>query len=86
MNESLRGVLVWGAILAGAVAVLGAAIWLLRKRFLSGDAPAEEAAWDLQQLREMRANGQITDAEFERLKQRQLAQYRAMSPGSGKDV
>jgi hypothetical protein len=63
---------VWGGLLLiGAVALMAAVVWALRRRIFRDSAPAEPG-WSLQHLREMQRDGSITGEEFERLRQRLL--------------
>ncbi len=62
----------WGLVLLGAVCVLGISVWVVRRWSLSTPASAGDDAWSLQNLREMKAKGQITKGEFESLKTKVL--------------
>ncbi len=59
---------IWTLALLGAVSVFGAVVWIVRRKmFAIGDASGGEA-WTLQQLRDLRADGQITEEEFQTLR------------------
>ncbi len=62
-------VLAWlgGLILAVLVA---AVVLAYTKRRLRRSAPADGPAFDLDQIREMREHGELTDAEYEALRER----------------
>ncbi len=70
-------VLFWCLVLMGFVAVMGVGAWLIRRRLFSTPATSSGDDWSLQQLREMKAGGQISEAEFERLRSMIIAQYQA---------
>ena len=58
----------WCLVLIGAICVLGAAIWLVRRWTLRSPPTAKPEAWSLQDLRDLRAGGQITEDEFQVLR------------------
>ncbi len=68
-----------GLLLVVAVIILALGLWLVRRWWLKGRGkqavPGE--VWSLQDLREMRAAGQITEAEFATLKERLIAEFKA---------
>jgi uncharacterized protein HemY len=65
----------WIGILAGAVVVLAAVLWLIRKKTLGDDQPVSGAlAFTLSDLRQMHQAGQLSDEQFERLKARLINQ------------
>ncbi len=67
-----------GLMLVAGVVVLALGVWLVRRWWLAG--PREGRArdvWSLQDLRELRASGQITEAEFAMLKERLIAELKA---------
>jgi hypothetical protein len=51
------------------IAVLAAAIFAARKWFFTNRSGSAQSPFSLQHLRELRANGQITEQEFDQLKQ-----------------
>jgi hypothetical protein len=57
----------WLAALALLVAVGGVAIWLVR-RWLGRSTGSGSAGFSLQELRQLHAQGRLTDGEFERAK------------------
>jgi len=68
-TPQLMGVFVWGLLLLGALAMLGVALWLGRRWARSGSGEGESGAvWSLHNLRELRSSGQLSDAEFEKLR------------------
>lgn len=68
-------IFVWCAILALSVCVLAAGIWWVRRRLFADRAPNGQDVWSLQHLRELKARGQITEEEFERLKARVIDRF-----------
>jgi len=66
---------VWFGIVLAATAALLIVVWMLRRwwRRTSAESAEEQPAWSLQQLRELRSEGQITDAEYARLAARMSA-------------
>jgi hypothetical protein len=71
----------WGLVLIGAVCVLGVLVWVVRRWSLSTPASAGDGTWSLQHLREMKAQGQITNGEFESLKTKALEASRLSMRG-----
>jgi uncharacterized membrane protein len=72
-------VIFWGLVLIAAICVLGVVVWVVRRWSLATPGKLGEEAWSLQHLREMKAQGQITNEEFESLKERLLRSHRASS-------
>jgi uncharacterized membrane protein len=66
-QSASAGALLWGAVLIGAILLMATIAWLLRRHILRQDTTQDEPL-SLQQLRELRAQGQITPDEFEVLK------------------
>ncbi len=56
------------ALMLLAFAAAAAAGWYVLRRWWRREEKPAEAGWTLQQLREMKSRGQITEAEYERLK------------------
>lgn len=59
---------VWGALLMGAILVLGVLVIWLRRRLFGRPAPGEDAGFSVEHLEELRRAEQIDDAEFKRLR------------------
>lgn len=80
---SVEDVWVWGvAVAAGLVALSGGLIFLWRrfKRWtMAADESEEDGAFTLQDLREMKARGDITEDEYERLRAGILSAVRGAS-------
>jgi len=70
------GSLAWmlGALIAAVALLGGVAIWA-RSRTLRDAGHPERDLWSLSDLREMHRLGQLSDEEFERLKQRAIGQF-----------
>lgn len=73
-------IILWCLALMGAIALLGGLVWLVRWWTLGKDTPRASEPWTLQELREMRAAGQVTEEEFQVLKRQIL---RAANPATG---
>ena len=61
-------VITWGLVLMAAVGALGAVVWYLRRQYVVNAPSASSEVWSLQQLRDLHAGGQISEAEFQRLR------------------
>jgi hypothetical protein len=71
--------LFWGLVLLAAILVLVAVTWLVRRRAISASTQSFDGIWSLQQLREMKTEGRITNEEFEALKLKVLAASRMIA-------
>jgi hypothetical protein len=71
--------LIWGGL---GVALLGG-LWLVwtrsRRWLLENDRPASGGAFSLQELRDMRSRGDLSEEEFETLRQQLVGGYKDMS-------
>lgn len=74
-QASAADVLFWGGVLIGGIAVLGCVVWLVRRWAFSTSESGDHKGWSLQQLRDMKASGQLNDAEFEILKAQVIRDY-----------
>lgn len=73
----LLGLLVVGLLLLGLV-------WLFARRWLRDrEAETGKQAWDLQALREMRDRGELSDAEYDRMRAIIIGSLTDRLPGSG---
>ena len=70
--QSSADALLYGLVLIVGIAVLGAVMYALRRCFVSRKDTKSESPFSLQHLRDLRAEGQITEAEFQQLKSRLL--------------
>lgn len=68
-------ILFWGFVLIGGIALLGGAVWLVRRWAFSAPESGEHTVWSLQHLRDMKASGQLSDQEFETLKAQIIREY-----------
>ncbi len=75
-SQNVTQVLVWGGVLILAVVVLFGGLWYYRKRVLRRDEPAGGEAWSFEDLRRMRQEGRITDAEYQALRAALAGAYR----------
>ena len=67
----------WGSVLIAAVIALAVIVWLVRRWALSPPTRGGEGIWSLQHLRELKAQGRITEGEFEALKAKTLSASRS---------
>ena len=72
-------ILSWGAVLAVLVVGLGYGVRALRRWWLGEDKTCASPDWTLQDLRELKAKGELTEAEYETLRG-------AMIAGAQRDV
>ena len=61
-------ILFWGAVLAVLVVGLGYGLFALRRWWLGEDVPDAAPEWTLQDLRELKAKGALSEAEYESLR------------------
>ncbi len=75
-TQSTTGdIIIWSLVLIGGVAVLGGFVWLIRHwAFAAPEQSTDE--WSLQHLRDLKAEGRITDEEFQTLREKVISQYR----------
>jgi hypothetical protein len=67
--ESIAGDAIrWGAVLIAAITALGGGVWLARRWLLSAPAADSDNGWSLQHLRELKAQGRISEDEFQTLR------------------
>jgi len=78
-NSPTGDILFWGLVLIGGIAVMGCMAWLIKRWALSASQPGAAEPWSLQQLRDMKARGQLTDDEFGFLKKRLIDEYKKQS-------
>lgn len=75
-------VIFWCVIFIFAlVAMLVAGIWIRRRFLADADSASTGDVLTLQQLRELRRSGQITEGEFQTLKSQIIAQFNPTSNG-----
>lgn len=72
LSRASADVLWWALVLVGAIVVLGAAMFALRRCFFASKDSKAEPPWSLQHLRDLQSRGQITEAEFQRLRDQML--------------
>lgn len=79
-------IVVWCLILMGLVGLLGVGIWMIRRRLFTTPASTAGDEWSLQQLRELKSRGEISDGEFERLRSNIIAQYKSATERRAKSA
>lgn len=73
LAAGVGGLVIWCAALLAAVAVLGAALLAIRRRYRPGSGHrSEPAGFDIEQLESMLAGGQISPEEFRFLRRSAL--------------
>lgn len=82
MADNAGQVLLWCAVLLGTAIVLGIAFFILRKRLASMDEDSSATAvnplgFTLADLRQMHAEGQLSDEEFDFAKRKMVAKAKA---------
>ena len=78
----VSAIMLYGGLLIVALLALGAAIWWLRRRYLADDASRVDGVWSLQQLRDLRARGEISEAEFQQLRAEMLGRHALRTAGT----
>jgi len=76
-GTDITGIVTWVVILMGIVVVFWL-VWMLSRRwFLTGDSKdLSDTTWTLQDLRELKEKGQLTEIEYNTLREQTLAQHR----------
>jgi uncharacterized membrane protein len=77
-SSAIRHVLIRGSILLVVVAILGLVISRIR-RWRTAELDTSREAWTLQDLRDLHAAGELTDEEFEQLKEGMIATVKGAS-------
>lgn len=77
MQKDISPILVWGSVAIMAIGLLGVIVWRVRRWLMSADEGRSSPVFTLQDLREMRARGELSEAEFERIKAEIVGAYRA---------
>ncbi|MFQ5494560.1 MAG: SHOCT domain-containing protein [Phycisphaerae bacterium] len=76
-RSSTGDILFWGGVLIAGIGALGLCLWWIRRWSLSTHPRRrDEEDWSLQHLRDLRVRGDLSEAEFEALKDRMLARHR----------
>jgi len=78
----VSAIMLYGGLLILALVVLGAAVWWIRRRYLAEAGSTDGGVWSLQQLRELRASGEISEAEFQSLRSEMLGRHALRTTGS----
>jgi hypothetical protein len=80
--ERVSGIIIACSVLLGAVIVLGIGVALLRRYLRAEDAaPAgAELPWTLEDLEAMRRRGDLSESEYERMRETLVSAYRGEKP------
>ncbi len=68
-------ILQYGGILIVALILLGTIVLWLRRRYLADDTTQVDGVWSLQQLRDLRITGEISEDEFQRLRAEMIGRH-----------
>ncbi|MBX3395840.1 MAG: SHOCT domain-containing protein [Phycisphaerae bacterium] len=68
-------VLFWCVVLVALIVVLGVGLWFLRRSIWGTTSSAVEDGLTLQQLRELRDAGEISEAEFQALRRAMIDRF-----------
>lgn len=68
-------ILQYGGLLIVALIVLGTVVLWLRRKYLADDAVQSEGVWSLQQLRDLRASGELSENEFQKLRAEMIGRH-----------
>lgn len=74
---NVQSILILSGALLGLIVLLFVGLWYYRRWFLSKEDTEEQTeAWTLQDLRRMKAEGKISEEEFQALREAMLAGFR----------
>lgn len=76
--ENIQRIWMSLGLIAAAVVVLGIGVWYYRRWYRS-DGPTN-SSWTLEDFRKMRDRGELTEAEFQRLRASVLGQVQGIRP------
>ncbi len=75
-------ILKYGGLLIVALVVLGMFVLWLRRKYLADDSTQADGVWSLQQLRDLRISGEISEDEFQRLRAEMIGRHALRSAGT----
>lgn len=78
-SQDVAQILIWSGVLMGLVIVLAIVMVIARRR--SGSQPAQSAPFTLGELRKLRDQGQLTDEEYQRTRDRLVGMARSDAGG-----
>ena len=82
-QRHMRAVLVWGTVLLVVALVVGLGIRALRRRVFPEEEAPPDQLWTLEDLREMRDRGKLSEEEFETLRARVIARMAGAERAGG---
>jgi len=84
----VSAIMLYGGLLILALVALGAAVWWLRRRYMAEAESSVDGVWSLQQLRDLRAKGELSEAEFQSLRAEMLGRHalRTAAPAGSTNV
>ena len=75
--DDIQRIIVACVLLIGAILVLSAAYWYYRKRYYHEEKLSDGQPWSFEDLRQMRAQGKLTEAEYQALRASLVAAFRS---------
>lgn len=66
-------IILWGGVLIVAICLLGVFVWRIRRWFFKTPETSDGSDWTLAELRDLKKRGRITEAEYQALRVRVLA-------------
>jgi uncharacterized membrane protein len=75
-------IIVWAVVLAVLVVALGYGLLALRRWWLGEDVADAAPEWTLQDLRELKAKGELNEAEYQALRGAAIAGIRGSADGN----
>ena len=81
LSSATLWIIIAGGLLLALILLLGLVVWRLRKWWLVSDQPSGEP-WTLEDLRVMRARGDLSEAEYQAMREAMIDAYRGKSRDS----
>lgn len=75
MGDRIGQIIFWCLVLLGLLFVLCVGLWYYRRRVL-GPVDKLEQAWTFQDIRDMRDRGELTEEEYQAIRQTMIGAYR----------
>lgn len=68
-------ILQYGGLLIVALIMLGIVVLWIRRKYMADDKAHFDGVWSLQQLRDLRAKGEISEDEFQKLRAEMIGRH-----------
>ena len=75
-SKQVTEIVIWCGLLMLAVIVLFGGLWYYRRRLFVTDEPAKREPWTLEDLRQMKERGEVSDEEYQALRETMIAAFR----------